>query len=231
MRVPAIAGVEDDVWKAWTRSFLADLPEVAARLLEGTSVDVVPAGSPVLRGGDPSHQTVVLVVDGLVRVFLRGHDGRQATARYAAEGEIVGLPPLLAETMPISVDAVTDVRLVRLPTERFKAMAARDAALAWATARYLALQLSAGNETLGADIFLPIRSRVARHLLDLSQREPAGLVVRVRHQHIADAIGSRREVVSREMKRLQTAGLVVRLDDGVLIADPAELHRIASGGE
>ncbi|WCB91761.1 hypothetical protein DSM104299_00438 [Baekduia alba] len=205
------------------------MPEVSARLLEGTRVESTPAGSVVLRGGNPNDQAVVLVVAGLVRAFVHSRDGRQATARYAAEGEIVGLPPLLAETMPIMVSAVTDTLLVRLPTERFKAMASRDAALAWATARYLAQQVSNGNETLSADIFLPIRSRIARHLLDLAQREPAGLVVHVRHQHIADAIGSVREVVSREMKRLQTAGLLMRIDDGVLIANPAELHRIASG--
>lgn len=226
-----MADVPDEVRHAWAQSFLADLPEASARLLEGTRVEAVPAGSIVLRGGNANDQTVALVVAGLVRVFVRSHDGRQATARYAAEGEIVGLPPLLAETMPIAVDAVTDARLVRLPTERFKTMAARDAALAWATARYLAQQVSNGNETLSADIFLPIRSRVARHLLDLAQREPDGLVVHVGHQHIADAIGSVREVVSREMKRLQTAGLVARMDRGVLITDPAALHVIASGAD
>jgi len=226
-----LLGISEDVRTAWQQSFLGDLPEdLSARLLDGVRVESVSGGEVVLRGEGPE-LPVFLVVEGLLRVFLRSRDGRQATARYAAESEIIGLPPLLAEGMAVIGEAVTDARLVRLPGKRFKAMASTEAPLAWATARYLALQVATGNDTLSADIFLPVRARVARHLLDLAQEAPAGLVVRARHQYIADAVGSVREVVSREMKRLAEAGVITRVDEGVLIVDLAGMHRIASGAD
>lgn len=207
---------------------MAGLPGPLAReLLAGTRPETAEPPEVILGGS--SRRDLILVIDGLVRLYLRGRDGRQATARYAAHGEIVGLPPLLVDAMPIWGEALTTVRLLRLPGERFKRIAERDVTLAWATARYVAYQLSATNETLSADIFLPVRARVARHLLDMAQREPEGLVVRARHQHIADAIGTVREVVSREMRRLAEERIIARTGQGTLLLDSAELHRISSG--
>src|SRR5204863_9351108 len=130
--------------------------------------------------------------------------------------------------MNIRAEAVTDVTAIRLQSQRFVALAQRHAELAWTVARFLAAQVSASNEILSADIFLPVRARIARHLLDLAQRQPEGLVVLARHQHLADAIGSVREVVSREMRRLAEDGVIRRIDSGTLLLDPAELHRIAA---
>lgn len=126
-------------------------------------------------------------------------------------------------------EAVTDAVLLRLPTERYRVLAKREVSLAWLTARHLSQMIASSNEVLGADIFLPVRARVARHLLDLAFRENERLVVHVRHQHIADAIGSVREVVSREMKRFADEGLIARIPDGTLILDSARLHKVASG--
>lgn len=220
--------IADQVEDAWKHSYLADLPApLAADLLAGTRAETVEPPE-VLLGGS-SKRDLILIIDGLVRLYLRGKDGRQVTARYAGHGEIIGLPPLLVDAMPVWGEALTTVRLIRLPGERFKALAERHVALAWATARYVAFQLSSTNDTLSADIFLPVRGRVARHLLDMAQREPEGLVVRARHQHIADAIGTVREVVSREMRRFAEERIIVRTEHGTLLVDSAALHRISSG--
>src|SRR5881394_770468 len=77
---------------------------------------------------------------------------------------------------------------MRLDSQRFIALAQRNVELAWILARFLAAQVSASNEILAADVFLSVRARIARHLLDLAQRQPEGLVVAARHQHLADAI-------------------------------------------
>lgn len=216
---------------AWQNSFLADLPApLKAQLLDGASWQRPGPGELLLRGGATADMAgVYLVVDGLVRVYLRGRDGRQATVRYAVHGEVIGLPPLLVPGMTIWAETVTGAEMVRFPSRRFIALAERNVALAWPTARYVALQLSSTNDVLAADIFLPVRARIARHLLDLAQREGDELVVSARHQDIADAIGSVREVVSREMKRLGADGLIKRVADKTVIEDPAQLHQISSG--
>jgi CRP-like cAMP-binding protein len=218
----------EEVALAWSHSYLADLPApLTARLLAGAYPETVEPPEMILRGD--SRQDLILIIDGLVRVYLRGRDGRQATVRYASHGEIIGLPPLFVDAMAVWGEGLTTVRLLRVSGRRFTMLAEREVTLAWATARYVAHQLSETTETLGADIFLPVRARVARHLLDMAQREPEGLVVRARHQHIADAIGSVREVVSRDMRRFVQEGIIARTEHGTVLLDSAELHRISFG--
>jgi CRP-like cAMP-binding protein len=221
----------DEVVVAWEGSYLAELPtRLSAALLEGTFVEEIEAGELMIEGHSLGPAAdVFLIVDGLVRIYLAGPDGRQATVRYASECAVIGLPPLLVAGMDMGAEAVTAVRALRFPSRRFIALAERDVGLAWPTACYIAQQLGAGNDVLAADIFLPVRARLARHLLDLARRGPHGMTVFARHQHLADAIGSVREVVSREMTRLSEKGLVRRIDEGTLLTDPAALHRLSSG--
>lgn len=200
---------------------------VAGQLLRVSRVESFDPGDVLLRGVEAS---CFIVIDGLVRIYLSGQDGRQVTIRYASHADVVGVPPVINERMAVWGGAVTPGRLIRLPTSQLRALAQREVTLAWAIARHLAEQMATTNDALSADIFLSVRGRVARHLLDLAQKEPSGgLIVYARHQHIADAVGTVREVVSREMRRLVDEGLIARVPSGVLLVDSAALHKIASG--
>ena len=72
---------------------------------------------------------------------------------------------------------------------------------------------------------MQVRQRVARHLLDLAVREDGVLVVRATQQDLADAIGSVREVVSRAVMGFREQGLLARSSEGLVVLDPAGLHR------
>ena len=216
------------VQEAWKSSFLGAIGIPSEQLLLDARLTTHAAYSPLLR--TRSTPSISLVVDGLARVFLRSADGRQTTARYATKGEIVGLPALLVASMEIEVEALTDVTVVILNGERFSRLASCDATTAWATAKYVARQLAESNVTLGADIFQPVRARIARHLLDLADPDEPGLVVRVSHQRIADSIGSVREVVSREIRALDKVGALRRDSDVLVLSDPEHLHALALGG-
>ena len=218
----------DDVIDAWNDSLFGALPKpLGQALFEASRVEVFDPGDIVLRGADPH---AFVIVDGLVRVYMRGRDGRQATIRYAMQGDAVGVPPVFHRGIDVYGDAITHIKLIRLPTQRFRALTQREPTLGWAVVQHLAAQIATTNDTLSADVFLPVRARVARHLLDLARRESAGLVVRASHQQIANAIGSVREVVSREMRRFTEDGLIARATDGVVLLDSAELHRLSGGG-
>ena len=226
----ALVSASDETARAWQSCFLADLPAaLAEELLDRAAPIHLRSGESLLRGGVNEDRGVYVLASGLVRIYLIGPDGRQATVRYATDGEVVGLPPLLVPDMDIWGEAVTEVEAIRLSARRFTALAERDVELAWPTARYVAQQLASSNDVLAADIFLPIRARIARHLLDLARRDPAGTWrVEARHQDLADAIGSVREVVSRETRRLAATGAIRQVPGGIVLDDPAELHRIAT---
>src|SRR5262252_2386280 len=79
------AATVDDVIDAWNDSLFGALPKpLGQALFEASRVEVFDPGDIVLRGADPH---AFVIVDGLVRVYMRGRDGRQATIRYAMQGD------------------------------------------------------------------------------------------------------------------------------------------------
>ncbi len=218
-----------EIRAAWADSFLGSLPPALTdKLLEGTRIETVKSRLLIVRGMQPP-AGVWLVVTGLVRVFMRSEDGRQTTARYAGGSEFVGLTALLAGGIHMDVEALVDVRAVRIPPERMRSLAMREPVLTWSIACFLAQQMASSTETLGANIFLPVRARIARHLLDLAERDLDGYVVQVSQQHLANSIGSVREVVARDLKVLAQQGLIHRVGRTLRLIDLASLHEIATG--
>ena len=220
-------------WEALEQSPLAELPAAAKDTLLATSWQAhLLAGEVFYRGAFHADMAFLgIVIDGLLRTFMNAPNGRQVTIRYAAEGAFIGAPAILLEGTDVSSDAIFDTEVLRLNPQTFRALAQRDAAVAWMVARFLARQEAEIREMLASAVFMDIRSRVARHLLDLSVREDRSMVVYASHQDIADAIGSVREVVSRVIKRLQEDGLIGREGSRMIIRDPSGLHAIAGGVE
>lgn len=209
---------------------LAAPPEDA---LEGARESVVPAGEVIYRIENAQTQFLGVIVEGLARTYTVSAQGRQATIRYAGEGEVVGLPvvlapTVLAKTMPTAVQALSECHILRLSPQRFRDVATRDANNMWGLFAELARMLTGSSDMLADNMFLPVHARVARHLLDLATREGGRLVVRASQQDIADAVGSVREVVARAVLRLRDDGLIRR--DGALyvIESPIGLHATAA---
>jgi CRP-like cAMP-binding protein len=127
-------------------------------------------------------------------------------------------------------EALRDTLVLKISASRFLELADTEPSVAWALATSLA-QLTVEAERILADgLFLSIRARVARHLMDLAVSRDGVLVVAAGHQEIAEAIGSVREVVSRTLVRLRNERIVDRHDGETLLLDPAALHAIAAAG-
>lgn len=226
-------GVSDRVGEAWRASRLTDLPEdLQAKLIPDTRSVVLDAGER-LRWDDP---ILGVVAEGLLCIFMASR-GRQAAIRYIGPGEMFGLPSVISpETaygagLELRMRAVTDTRLLELPTRRFRALASKDARAAWTISQWIVDDMVAGHAVLADDVFLSVRQLLARHLLDLAQREGNELIVRVTQEDLADAIGSVRAVVARSLGQLREEGLIARTAKGLLLADPGGLHALASGGD
>lgn len=227
-----LAALSPEARSAWEASFLGGLrPDVTGRLLaDATEVDV-PAGQIVYRGrGSDEPIVLAVVLDGLLRVYRQSDQGRQVTVRYVGAGDVIGVPAVLARGAPVDVQAFSACRLLQLRAATFSEVAAGDASTAWAVAAYLAEVVLGTQGLLAENVFLSVRQRVARHLLDLAEREEGRLVVRASHQDVANAIGSVREVVSRVLVALRAEGLVQRDDSLDVLPDPAALHRVARSG-
>lgn len=219
---------------AWRQTvFGASAPkQVEALLANAYEIDLAP-GDQVYRADREPHRVFGLVVHGLLRVYTKSSHGRQATVRYLSTGQFYGLvsivaPGLVAQRGEIAVEALSKGRALLLSSADFMAAVDRDARLAHLVYRELVGCLLDAYEMLATNVFLPVRRRVSRHLLEMAVGVDRRLVVHVSQQNVADAIGSVREVVSRAMLQLRDEGLIARIDDGYEVLDAAALHRVAT---
>ena len=216
-------------------------PEVTRTILAQAVETAVQAGDVLYRGAHHAETAVLgVVVEGLLRFYIHTPDGRSMTVRYAGRGEMIGVRGLAlgASTGPaaqryggraLNGEALQDSTVLLLSRAAVTGLARRRAEVAWALTREIAEQAMRDQELIATNVFSPIRTRVARHLLMLGMRHGRELVLRVSHQEIADAIGSVREVVSRALCRFQDEGLVERRGRLLVLSDPKALYEASLG--
>jgi CRP/FNR family transcriptional regulator, cyclic AMP receptor protein len=216
-----------DVEQAWCESCLADLPAtVAGRLIEGARLA---RHGPVERCDSASPSAFALVVDGLLRIYHR-LESREITIRYLTTGGLVGLSAVMDRGEPaFRAEALRETITLELQPAVFRAAIREEPAVASALCRYLYDELLEAQHGLAVEALLPVRARVAGHLLNLAERRDQALVVGATPQGLARAVGSVREVVSRVLRQMEETGLVRRLEGHLVLLDSAALHRVWAG--
>jgi len=206
--------------------FLLALPPDAAERLLAEAVRInVPAGAFIYR--DDQSPRLIVVVNGLLRVFLTSVDGRQVTVRYARSGDVAGLVLVIGGPAPMSIQAMTSSLVVALRIDTLRALLATDPAVARACAEELTNQLHGLLDDISEHVFHSVRHRLVHQLLLLAAPdEESHLVVHATQQELADAIGSVREVVTRNLHLLQDDGLIHIARDEISIRDPVALAEV-----
>jgi CRP/FNR family transcriptional regulator len=183
---------------------------------------VIPKGTVIFRPGE-TPPGFVLVLSGRVGVFLIGKAGRELLLYTVEPGETCVQTTLgLMGDNHYSGEAVaeTDCSIIILPRERFFALMDRSAEFRRFMFMAFGERLAEVTHMLETVAFEAIGSRLARVLQE--RAKPEGLVEQT-HQELATAIGSSREVVSRQLERMQHEG-IVELDRGtVKIVNPARI--------
>ena len=217
-----------EIADAWRDSCFGNLPTASIeRLLQGARTERLKAGQVFYRGArHEDTDTVALVVEGLLRQYARADDGREVTLRYAPAGAVIGLGG-----DALHGEALRDSVILRLVPSGVRAAATYDADVARALAFDLAEQLTEARQRLFDELFLPVGSRVAVHLLNVAERDGRWMIVRASHRSIAASIGSVREVVSRTLKGMEREGVVGRIGGPtghLRLIDPAALHALST---
>ncbi len=227
----------DDLPAEWARaieaSFLGRLPERTWRQLFDRAHQIDAPAKTVLY---PETEQIpaahlVLILEGLVRVYRTSRSGREVTIRYARRGDILGLPSVVAQVSPAAAQAVIPTSVVAMSAQALRAQAQRDSQLAWAMAEEMAGSLFNIQERLAHNVFAPVRSRVARYLLDVATQAGDGYVAAASYEDIAGAIGTVREVVARTLAALRDEGLTRRTENGIALIDLDALRNAARSDE
>jgi CRP/FNR family cyclic AMP-dependent transcriptional regulator len=217
--------------RAIAASSLASLPqELIAELTGGARTIHMPARSTSYHGGEDSPH-LELVMTGLVRVQVSAADGRTMTVRYGRAGALLGVATLYANiSRPFGIQAVSDSELLSLRPAIVRDVANRDPRVAGALLSETSQRVMSFVAEFSGHAFANVRQRISRHLLDLASdvQRPGELIAPISQQELADAVGTAREVVVRELRQLREDGAVQTGRDGIVIRDPERLASVGS---
>lgn len=209
--------------------FLTWLPQEARdALLADASVLEINRRQVIFSANEPPRAG--FMVRGLARTYVAARDGRQLTLRYLREGDFVGsVDGRPTDRALLSVAAVTDCVLVEVAIGTLLELVRTDARVGTALVAEISFRLRDGFAALAANTLGSMHERVAWHLMDLAVETPSGgrFIASITQQHLADNVGTAREVVARVLRELREAGVVTTTKGQLEITDPVRLAAIA----
>lgn len=156
-----------------------------------------------------------VVVEGALRAFREGVDGREQVIHVERAGATIAeLPVFDDKPYPSTVAAEEETTVLFLSKREVKSLCLKHPEIALAALKLLAGRLRKCAELVEALSLREVDQRLARWLLTEARlrgnRTGGGLELNLvlTNQQIAARIGSVREVVSRALARLQQNGLI-----------------------
>jgi CRP/FNR family transcriptional regulator, cyclic AMP receptor protein len=156
-----------------------------------------------------------VVESGNVRIFKSSAGGREQVLSIDGPGSsIAELPVFDGGNYPASAVAIDQATLIFVSKQDFQALCLAHPQVALKVLRVVGLRLRRLVGIIEELSFTTVRHRLASFLLRLAQKEgrqtPDGLEVMlpVSNQELASQIGTVRELVSRNLSRLQAEGLL-----------------------
>ena len=172
------------------------------------------AGETVFAEGEPCAGLYV-VESGHIRIFKTSAGGREQVLSIDGPGSSVAeLPVFDGGNYPASVSAMEDATLLFVSKQDFQALCLAHPQVALKVLRVVGARLRRLLGIIEELSFTTVRHRLASFLLRLAQshgrQTPQGTSVMLpaSNQELASQIGTVRELVSRNLSRFQSEGLV-----------------------
>ena len=172
------------------------------------------AGQSVFGEGEPCSGLYV-VESGHVRIFKSSANGREQVLSIDGPGSsIAELPVFDGGSYPASVTAIDDATLLFVSKLDFQALCLAHPQVALKVLRVVGARLRRLVGIIEELSFTTVRHRLASFLLRLAQKEgkrsAAGVEITLpaSNQELASHIGTVRELVSRNLSRLQAEGML-----------------------
>lgn len=184
---------------------------------------------------DPSDD-LFLIISGTVRVILRISTGREVILGEFSDGEFFGeLSAIDGETRSANVTAMINTKLLRMPRSVFLEILRDAPDVAMDLMQSMTQLIRDQNTRLAEHTFLAAKYRLYAELLRLSRPRKGhegqrSITPPPIQQALAERIGCRREVVSREIAKLERESVVERTRGALILADVAALNRRLSEG-
>lgn len=202
-------------------------------LAQRTVTHHVRAGEMLFHEGDPC-QGFFVVEAGELKIFKIGASGREQILTIERPGDSVAeLPVFDGGTYPASAMALADSMLLFISKRDFRAVVLEHPEVGLKVLRCVGARLRRLVGLIEELSFTTVRARLVMQLVRLLRTDgeatARGLEIRLpTNQELASQIGTVRELISRNLSRLQAEGLI-RLDGKRMIVP--DLDALAESAE
>jgi CRP/FNR family transcriptional regulator, cyclic AMP receptor protein len=221
-----------------TQGILGLLPERdLTALLRQSSTRSFPKNRVLFRAGDQG-RSVVLVLDGYVKLSTMAPNGREVVLEIAAPGSIFGeLAVLNGSPRQADATTLTACRVMAIDGGLFRRSLAATPEAMFAAIQLVAQRLSATTAREMDAVSLPAPVRLAKALLRLanlrSERVAEGVQIgfRLSQRELGAMTGLIRESINKHLKAWREAGWVELSGGNVTLRDVRALQDFVRDGE
>jgi CRP/FNR family transcriptional regulator len=221
-QVPIFSGLTD-----------AEFSFITARVLERH----FSASELIFSEGEPCAGLFV-VQSGNVRIFKSSASGREQVLSIDGAGSsIAELPVFDGGSYPASAEALSDTTLLFVSKQDFQALCLQHPQVALKVLRVVGGRLRRLVGIIEELSFTTVRSRLAALLVRLAKSEGQKgkdghtITLPAHNQELAAQIGTVRELVSRNLSRFQSEGLIKMDGREIIIPDLRKLEALLNSGE
>lgn len=210
-------------------------PEIAARHSKRCTWRTYDENELIIDYEDESRD-VRFIISGKVRVILRIATGKEVILAEMKEGEFFGeLAAIDDEGRSANVTALSRAKICAVPQSLFLELVETQAAVNRNVMRTLAERCRHLNARLAEHCFLQTKHRLYTELLRLSRPRMGhegqrSISPPPTQKDLASRIGTRREVVSREIANLKRASIVDKTTGALVLCDLPKLNSLISAG-
>jgi CRP-like cAMP-binding protein len=215
------------LFKSWPEGPLEDIC-AGSRVIRATAGENLVRQDQVLNG-------LYVVAAGCVEIGSTRLDGRRYIRRFAEPGYVFGFPSMFdGKGTTFSYAAHETTQIVFVQKSKFLEILALHPELWLSVVREIVGNHRMTLVTIEESMFESLSIRLARLLVSLADafgtREDLGTAIHIKltQDSLADLLGATRQSVSRELKRLESGGLVIIQYGRVTLTDPAALARVAT---
>lgn len=203
-----------------TLPFVEGLNSIEYQRLCNAQLISMEEGTVLLRQGDTCKGFLILI-EGCIRVFGRSIQGRELEMyRIENMGTCVLTTSCLLAGNVYPAEAVVekDARFFMIKDDDFSFLMSESSSFRSFVFETYSERLSGLLMLVQSIAFERIETRLTRYLLQESRKS---LVLSISHQHIADALGTAREVVSRHLKIMEQQNWLALSRGQIMILEPS----------
>ena len=182
-----------------------------------------PRGGIILRKGDPA-STMLIVVQGKVRIGLSTIEGRELNLRVMGPGDVIGEVSLLdGQDRSADAYALEDCVMLNVEREHFTSMLRNSSDLCLRLMSVLCDKLRRATVSVEEALLLDLSGRLGCHLQRMAHEhgtatsEGIRIDVRLSQSELASMIGASREKVNRQLKLWERQGRILNRDGHIIL--------------